>query len=685
MSQGAIVMLTSTSLRWLVVAVSAAILLAVAAACGTETIEVPGETVVVEKEVIKEVEVPGETVVVEKEVVREVEVPGKTIVVTEEVVKEVQVPGDTVVVEKEVVKTVAGPERVVEVPVESDRYVRNVWGELVEKPQYGGSLPHATFLDFPPTFDPYYGWIGIWSPLFSEHLSQPDWTLPRDEYNLETEWYPIELLTGGLAESWEMPDDTTYVFHIRKGVHWQDKPPLNGREFNAKDVEYTFHRLFGLGSGFTERGANIGWTTEFESITATDKWTVVVKTPSFGRNVLFELVMGEGNPSMIGPAREVVEQYGDGLDWRNAVGTGPYMVTDYIEGSDLTLTKSPNYWQDDPRFPDLDFRLPYIDEIRLFFMPDEASRVAALRTGKNGFENFLPPALVKGIQRTNPELVFMPVSGTAFNGIQFITDVPPFDDKNVRIAMQKAINYQEIVNVFYEGDADPNPWGFAGDVVAGAYAPYAEWPEEVKWQYEYDPAEAGRLLDEAGYTIGADGTRGMGARWDLYVQWGDVDLGQLVASYWAEIGVDVELFMAPDRTAIHQRLAAGEHGGMIGCWTCRKTPSDTIRYINKMFNSSGVNWSSLDGTGASGEFDALIDQIAVERDPETANALIRELDMIFIEEMWAIAFPIIPGEVMLQPWLKGYRGEKGSSGSPFWMLVGHMLWVDQELKEAMGH
>ena len=88
----------STSMRWLVVAVSAAMLLAVAAACSSETIEVPGETVVVEKVVTETVEVPGETVVVEKEVIKTVEVPGET--VTKEVVKEVMVPGETVVVEE---------------------------------------------------------------------------------------------------------------------------------------------------------------------------------------------------------------------------------------------------------------------------------------------------------------------------------------------------------------------------------------------------------------------------------------------------------------------------------------------------------------------------------------------------------------------------------------------------------
>ena len=80
----------STSMRWLVVAVSAAMLLAVAAACSSETIEVPGETVVVEKEVVKTVEVPGETVTVE--VVKEVQVPGETVVVKKRSSREVRSP-----------------------------------------------------------------------------------------------------------------------------------------------------------------------------------------------------------------------------------------------------------------------------------------------------------------------------------------------------------------------------------------------------------------------------------------------------------------------------------------------------------------------------------------------------------------------------------------------------------------
>ena len=76
-------------------------LLSLALACGTETVEVPVEKVVTQ-EVVKTVEVPGDTVIVEKEVVKEVMVPGDTVVVEKEVVKTVEVPGETVVVEKEV-------------------------------------------------------------------------------------------------------------------------------------------------------------------------------------------------------------------------------------------------------------------------------------------------------------------------------------------------------------------------------------------------------------------------------------------------------------------------------------------------------------------------------------------------------------------------------------------------------
>ena len=130
-------------------------LLAVAAACAGETVEVPGETVVVEKVVTETVEVPGETVVVEKEVVKTVEVPGET--VTKEVVKEVEVPGETVVVEKEVVKTVEVPgetvvvEKVVVKEVRAGYVTDPSTGKVVSAPQYGGTITYPVASEWPHT------------------------------------------------------------------------------------------------------------------------------------------------------------------------------------------------------------------------------------------------------------------------------------------------------------------------------------------------------------------------------------------------------------------------------------------------------------------------------------------------------------------------------------------------------
>ena len=81
---------------------------------------------------------------------------------------------------------------------------------------------------------------------------------------------------------------------------------------------------------------------------------------------------------------EVIEQSGDAKDWRNLVGTGPLMQTDVVEGSSYTWdTKNPNYWGYDEKYPEN--RLPYVDELRFLLMPEVATRLAALRTGKIDF------------------------------------------------------------------------------------------------------------------------------------------------------------------------------------------------------------------------------------------------------------------------------------------------------------
>ena len=650
----------STSLRWLVVVAGAAMLLAVVAACGTETVEVPGETVVVEKEVIKTVEVPGETVVVEKEVVKTVEVPGQTVVVEKEVVKE----------------------------VEAERYTRNVWGEVVDKPQYGGSLPVA--ISYGPTqFDVYYGGSAswYWASLVFEKMADWDWTLPRDEIPYLTPRYQhLKLFAGELAESWDVSADLlTITFHLRKGVHWQDKPPVNGREMTADDVVWSWQRQWGLGE-FTEVGINPEHSWKFsslpvESVTATDKHTVVVNLHTAKFATLAGMVgVAEQGGSLIMPP-EVIKEYGDMKDWRNVVGTGPYTVTGFVEGSSVTFTKNPNYWRYDPIHPDLENRLPYIDEIEYIIVPEKAALAAALRTGKTamaGGKNLTLPQS-KGLIRSNPELVAWKVSGTAATVFGFYGGRPPFDEKNVRIAMQKAINLEELNFAYFEGDGDPTPWGHAGEVT-GMMIPYAEWPEEVKWQYEYDPAEAERLLDEAGYPRGTDGIR-FEAGWDIAPAEGmDLDLAILITSYWDKIGVDVTVEHIADLTVNRTRREQALHGGMTGGPPRHRICCDFV------MGAAGAYYGDpAPGTGITDPvFNDLIDSIRAATTEEEYIRSNKEGDMRAITELWSGYTPLAPLYMLHQPWLKNYRGEVGGSIEEYTDILS-FLWIDQELKTQMGH
>ena len=131
------------------------------------------------------------------------------------------------------------------------------------EPQYGGDIVISSQSNI-ENFDPYgsehltqiyTGWL--------ETMQAGDWTLDPAVFDFKTV-APYRYLRGQLAESWEFTAPQTLVFHLRKGIRWQNIPPVNGREFIADDVVYHFHRLYGLGSGFTNWAAS--WSAAWAKI-----------------------------------------------------------------------------------------------------------------------------------------------------------------------------------------------------------------------------------------------------------------------------------------------------------------------------------------------------------------------------------------------------------------------------------
>jgi ABC-type transport system substrate-binding protein len=81
-----------------------------------------------------------------------------------------------------------------------------------------------------------------------EKVVGPMWATDPKVFNYSMLFVPSDYVGGVLAQSWELTDASTYIIHLRQGIHWQNIPPANGREFTSADVVWSYSHQFGLGS-----------------------------------------------------------------------------------------------------------------------------------------------------------------------------------------------------------------------------------------------------------------------------------------------------------------------------------------------------------------------------------------------------------------------------------------------------
>ena len=453
---------------------------------------------------------------------------------------------------------------------------------------------------------------------------------------------------------------------------------MNGRELTAQDVEYNFHRMVGIGSGFTEKSpmAYSFQAGEFESITATDQSTVVFKLNKPRLSALASIL--DDWSAWIYPP-EVIKEHGDVSDWRNLVGTGPMMMTDWTKDSSRTYERNPDYWGYDEKYPEN--RLPYIDRLRGLVMPEVATRTAALRTGQVDYVGALGLTSlrnldqVESLQRTNPEIVISSYTFRNDGAVGLNVQIEPFDDIRVRKAMQMAINLEEINNSYLGGLGDTTPQGKISRSYAGVVTQFEDWPEDVKKVFDYDPEGAEALLDEAGYPRGADGIR-FKTKF-LHLERYDLNYTQLITSYWNKIGIDVDIEVLPfagfaakrtdkDHEMISHELANfGDFLAQLASYTNRNTYGA----------DSNVN---------DPDYEAMYEAAAAAATIEEQHRLVRELNQYGIEEFWMIWTPNGPQFNAIQPWIIGFNNENWMGNGQV-LVVFTRLWIDQDLKTEMGY
>jgi peptide/nickel transport system substrate-binding protein len=327
---------------------------------------------------------------------------------------------------------------------------------------------------------------------------------------------------GDLAESWTQPNENTYIFKLRRGVRWQNKAPVNGRELVAEDVVYTLDRFR------TVKGnANAYMLAALDRVEALDRYTVkftLKESYAWFLDIL-------ANPMAVCiVAKECVETMGGDLKKPEAtVGTGPWMLDSYRPNVGMTLVRNPTYFVPG---------LPSIDRIEILVDEDKASRIAAFLTGKYDLGTEFPGTIDwtdwEVVKKGRRDLKTMLYPSNVMSHVYVRNDKPPFSDVRVRRAMSLAINRQAIIDATYEGNGAFNPpvpaalkeWSIPMDQL-GEGARY----------YKPDLAAARKLMAEAGHPNGFPATMD-------FTTYGSpvlVDQMQLVLKDLKSIGIEVKL------------------------------------------------------------------------------------------------------------------------------------------------
>ena len=549
------------------------------------------------------------------------------------------------------------------------------WWDSLGVPQYGGELVLRCNTDI-NNFDTYVSTLNsIIYPAYMEPLVADDWTLAPSVFSYKFNFRPSQFQKGNLELGWEFTDATTYVVHLRQGIHWQNIAPASGREFIADDVVAHFQRQGGYGTYTLDPYSDATQNSDLISVTATDKYTVTFKWKSPNPEATMENVQrGTGSQCIENP--EAVKLWGDLSDWHHAIGTGPFILTDFVSGASVTMVKNANYWAYDERYPQN--KLPYIDKIKYLIIPNDATAMAAMRTGKIDLINQLPLQQAQSMQKSNPEMPQITILSGSAGTLDPRNDKVPFNDIRVRKAMQLAIDLSTLAKTYYGGTADPYPQSLTTSYMTGWGFPYSEWPADLKAEYGYDPAAAKKMLADAGYPNGFKTNVLASAE-------GDLDLLQVVKSYFIAVGIDMEI--RPMDTTAWSAFVSGQkkHDQMVN-----RTGSGTLGMVNeplkqlqRLRTGYGGNYPMV----SDPVFDAFYPAAMAATSVDQVKKIVRDANEYVARQHFAISLVQPNFFTIIQPWFKGYNGQSLSisTGCGFAAFYLGRFWIDVNMKKSMGY
>jgi peptide/nickel transport system substrate-binding protein len=252
-----------------------------------------------------------------------------------------------------------------------------------------------------------------------------------------------------LAESWDTPDPTTYIFHLRQGVKFHD-----GTDFNADAVKFNLDRY--LNDKTSRRAGEISF---IQSTDVVDPYTVKVTLKQPFSPFLANLVDRAG--MMLSP--KAIQAGGQDFSRKPVgAGTGAFRFVEWVQNDHMTMDRNPNYWKKDASGN----QLPYLDKIIWHPITDSTVLLANLKTGDIDASYYVAPKDVAGLKGSTDVILEM-APGLSFDAFEFNTQKEPFNKKELRQAVAEAIDRDQISKTVYfgtelvgYGPLPPSSWAY---------------------------------------------------------------------------------------------------------------------------------------------------------------------------------------------------------------------------------
>jgi peptide/nickel transport system substrate-binding protein len=403
-----------------------------------------------------------------------------------------------------------------------------------------------------------------------------------------------------LAESVEVaPDGLAYTFKLREGVKFHDES-----ELKASDVKYTidFYKDPANAATIQSNYTGVG------SVETPDDYTVVVKMNTVNAASL----VNWATLPIVHAGRHA--EVGDETYSTSPIGTGPFKLKEW-RASEFTELEA---------FADYFGGAPLVAAIRMEIVPEPAVRKAALETGDADSSAW--PLLVEDslALEQDPNFKVYRTPAESIKHFPINNERPYFADKRCRQAMMYALDRQRIID---------DLWNGAAEIAHSNIPPSSEYYKADLKQYEFDPEKAKALLDEAGWTVGADGIRekdGEKFSFTCTTIAGDQArkaIAELAQQLLREVGIEMQLAEGPV-AEILEGMRAGNLECAIFNWTYNSgalepDPTDTLT------SSGGNNFPHF----KNAEMDELCAQGLQLVDPAERKPIYDRIQELFVEEV----------------------------------------------------